>query len=285
MFWDSFVDAFMDSIKIFPFLLITYIVLEYIEHKTSDKLVHIIEHAGILGPILGGIFGIVPQCGFSTAAANFYAGRIVTLGTLISIFLSTSDEMLPIMISNNAPISMILKVLLLKMFIGIIFGIVLDLIFRKRSLNGKMHMGETDNHMHDDCSESESFIMSAIKHTLNIFVFIFIISFVLNIIIAFIGEDNLSNFIFNTPIIGSLLAGLVGLIPNCAASVVITDLYLKGAICFGAMMSGLLSSAGVGLLVLFKVNKDKLENIKIVSILYFISIFCGIALEILGFGI
>jgi len=282
MFLDSLLDAFTDSIKIFPFLLITYLVLEYIEHKSGDRLVHIVEHSGVFAPILGGIFGVVPQCGFSTAAANFYAGRIISLGTLISIFLSTSDEMLPIMISNNAPLGLIIKILTFKVLIGVLFGILIDFLMKKSSLiKDKAHLNN-NNHIHDTCAEDESFIISAFKHTVNIFIFIFIISFILNIVINLIGSDNLSNFIFNRPIIGSVLSGIVGLIPNCAASVVITDLYLKGAICFGALMSGLLCSAGVGLLVLFKVNKDKKDNIKILLLLYCISVFCGIFFEILG---
>ena len=137
-----------------------------------------------------------------------------------------------------------------------------------------------DSHMHDDCKQEESFLISAAKHTLNIFIFIFVFTFILNIFIEFIGEDNLSTFILNKPVIGSLLSGIVGLIPNCAGSVIITDLYLNGGIGFGAMISGLLISAGVGLLVLFKVNKDKKENIKIVFILYTIGVLCGIFIDL-----
>ena len=276
----SLEHAFIDSIKIFPFLLLTYIILEFIEHKTSDKFVHIIEKSGFLGPIFGSILGVIPQCGFSTVASNFYAGRIITLGTLISIYLSTSDEMLPILIANNAPLSLILKILLIKVVIGMFFGIIIDLLFKKTYIDKNMHMGHSDNHMHDDCKQEESFLISAAKHTLNIFIFIFVFTFILNIFIEFIGEDSLSTFILNKPVIGSLLSGIVGLIPNCAGSVIITDLYLNGGIGFGAMISGLLISAGVGLLVLFKVNKDKKENIKLVFILYTIGVLCGIFIDL-----
>lgn len=282
MLLDSFKDAVIDSIKILPFLLITYIILEFIEHKTEDKFNHIIEKAGIFGPIVGSILGAIPQCGFSTAASNFYAGRIISLGTLIAIFLSTSDEMLPIMIASAAPISLILKIILSKVVIGMFFGVIIDILLRKSEIDNKVHMGHSDNHMHDDCKEEQSFLISAIKHTINIFIFIFIFTFILNIFIGFIGEDNLSNIILNKPIIGSLIAGIVGLIPNCAGSVIITNLYLNGGLGFGAMMSGLLVSAGVGLLVLFKVNKDKQENIKILILLYIIGAICGIAIDIIS---
>ncbi|MGN8914407.1 putative manganese transporter [Anaerofustis butyriciformans] len=280
MLLHSLEHAFTDSIKIFPFLLITYIILEFIEHKTEDKFNKIIEKAGIFGPIVGAVLGAIPQCGFSTAASNFYAGRIISLGTLIAIFLSTSDEMLPIMIASAAPISLILKIIFSKVVIGIFFGLIIDILLRKSDIDHKVNMGHSDNHMHDDCKEEESFLFSAIKHTINIFIFIFIFTFILNIFIEFIGEENLSNIILNKPIIGSLIAGIVGLIPNCAGSVIITNLYLSGGLGFGAMMSGLLVSAGVGLLVLFKVNKDRKENIKILIFLYLIGSLCGIIIDL-----
>lgn len=280
MFLDSLIDAIMDSLKILPFLLITYIILEFIEHKAGDKFNNIIKNAGILGPVIGGVLGALPQCGFSTAASNFYAGRIITLGTLISIFLSTSDEMLPIMIASNTSIFIILKIIFLKIVLGMFFGIIIDLLLRKKEINNIAHIGLGDNHMHDDCKEEEGFMVSAIKHTFNIFLFIFVFTFILNICIGFIGQDNLSTFILNKPIIGSLLSALVGLIPNCAGSIIITNLYLNAGLGFGAMMSGLLVSAGVGLLVLFKVNKDKKENIKILLLLYIIGAMCGIVFDL-----
>ena len=281
MILDCLLDAAIDTIKILPFLLATYLVLEYIEHVTGEGLINAIRNSGVFGPVVGGILGAVPQCGVSSAASNFYAGRIISLGTLIAIYLSTSDEMLPIMLSSNTPKGVIAKVLILKIVLGCMMGILVDLVFRKSDFGKSMHFAESDNHMHDDCEEDESFVVSALKHTVNVAFFIFAVSLVLNILIEMIGQENISSFVFNAPIIGNLLAGLVGLIPNCAASVVITNLYLRKAITFGSMMSGLFAGAGIGLLVLFRLNRNEVENVKIVGLLYLISVLLGIAIDIL----
>lgn len=282
MLLDCLKDAFIDSVKILPFLLATYLVLEYIEHVTGEGLVNMIRNSGIFGPVIGGILGAIPQCGISSAASNFYAGRIISLGTLIAIYLSTSDEMLPIMISNATSTSVIMKVILLKILFGMGAGIVIDVVFRRSRYAKTLHFGESDNHIHDDCEEEEGFVMSAVKHTAKVIFFIFAVSLVLNVIIAVIGEDSISSFVFNAPVIGNILAGLVGLIPNCAASVVITNLFLSDAISFGAMMSGLFAGAGIGLLVLFRLNHNRWENVRIVGLLYVISVILGIMIDITG---
>lgn len=282
MLLDCLKDAFIDSVKILPFLLATYLVLEYIEHVTGEGLVNMIRNSGIFGPVIGGILGAIPQCGISSAASNFYAGRIISLGTLIAIYLSTSDEMLPIMISNATSTSVIMKVILLKILFGMAAGIVIDVVFRRSRYAKTLHFGESDNHIHDDCEEEEGFVMSAVKHTTKVIFFIFAVSLVLNVIIAVIGEDSISSFVFNAPVIGNILAGLVGLIPNCAASVVITNLFLSDAISFGAMMSGLFAGAGIGLLVLFRLNHNRWENVRIVGLLYGISVILGIMIDITG---
>lgn len=282
MILDCLLDALIDSLKILPFLLATYLVLEYIEHVTGEGMIRLIKNSGFFGPVLGGVLGAIPQCGVSSAASNFYAGRVISLGTLIAIYLSTSDEMLPIMISSATPTNVIMKVILIKIICGVIMGVAIDLIFRKSDFGKAMHFGESDNHMHDDCEEEEGFVMSAVKHTANVILFIFIISFVLNLVIALIGEEGLSSFVLNAPVIGNILSGIVGLIPNCAASVVITNLYLKDAISFGAMMSGLFAGAGIGLLVLFRLNRNKSENIKIVGLLYGISVLLGVLIDFMS---
>ena len=222
----------------------------------------------------------MPQCGFSVAASNLYVGRIITLGTLISVYLSTSDEMLPILISEQVPIWTIIKILLLKAFIGIVAGFIVDFVLRKKEKQ-KENITHLCEHEHCHCNEKNIFI-SALKHSINIFIFIYITSFLLNLLFHYVGEEALAGFILNKPIIGEILAGIVGLIPNCAASVVITELYINGIISLGAMMSGLLVGAGVGLLILFKINDDIKENLKITLLLYLIGVISGILIELSG---
>lgn len=281
-------DALIDSVKLLPFLFVTYLAMEYLEHKTSDKSNQLVECSGKFGPLYGSLLGIVPQCGFSAAATNLYAGRVITLGTLIAIYLSTSDEMLPILISEKVSILLILKILFVKVIIGMIAGFAIDFIHQKflrfTHMKDPHHLPDIHHmceHEHCHCDEKGIF-PSALKHTLEIFVYILVISFVLNLVIAYIGEDTLSSFILNRPVIGELAAGLIGLIPNCAASVVITQLYLEGLLSAGPMMAGLLVSAGVGLLVLFKVNDHPRENLKILGLLYAIGVVSGLLIELFG---
>lgn len=282
MFLDALTDTFIDGIKILPFLFVTYVLMEYIEHKAGSKAERFVKKSGRLGPVVGSILGVVPQCGFSAAAANFYAGRIITLGTLISIFLSTSDEMLPILISEKVSPVLIFQILGMKIVIGMIAGFVIDLILhRKGKEESEMRIEHMCDHEHCHCDEQNIF-KSALVHTLQIFAFIVVISFALNILIAIVGEDKLGSFMTSVPALGILLSGLIGLIPNCAASVVITQLYLEGMISFGAMMSGVLVGAGIGLAILFRLNTDKKECLKIVGILYTVGVAAGIVLELLA---
>ena len=283
---DVILDTLIDSVKLLPFLFITYLIMEFIEHKTGDKAKNIIKKSGKFGPLFGGILGIFPQCGFSAAAANLYAGKVITLGTLIAIFLSTSDEMLPVLISEAAPISTILQILAIKLAIGIVIGFLVDLIgqaLMKRKQEKKEEVVEEIGYIceHEHCHCEEGILKSSIKHTINIFIFIIIISFIINTIIYFIGEENLSNLILNMPIVGPIIAGLVGLIPNCAGSVILTQLYLEQVISFGSMIGGLLVGSGIGILVLFRVNKDMKENFKILGLLYLIGVICGIIIDLI----
>ena len=277
---DVILDTTIDALKILPFLFLAYVAMEYMEHKMSQKTKDLIQKSGKVGPLYGGLLGILPQCGFSVAASNLYVGRIITLGTLISVYLSTSDEMLPILISEQVPIWTIIKILLLKAFIGIVAGFIVDFVLRKKEKQ-KENITHLCEHEHCHCNEKNIFI-SALKHSINIFIFIYITSFLLNLLFHYVGEEALAGFILNKPIIGEVLAGIVGLIPNCAASVVITELYINGIISLGAMMSGLLVGAGVGLLILFKINDDIKENLKITLLLYLIGVISGILIELSG---
>lgn len=285
MIFDVITDTLLDALKLLPFLFVTYFVMEYIEHKAGDKAEQIIQKAGRFGPFLGSMLGIFPQCGFSAAASNLYAGRIITLGTLISIFLSTSDEMLPIFISEQVPVVTILKILGVKVLIGMAAGFAIDLVIRKKLSVKQEHehlkIEEMCNHQHCHCAEGK-ILKSAFSHTMQIFFFIIVISFVLNLLIGIIGEDSLAGILSGKPILGPLLSGIVGLIPNCAASVILTQLYLEGLLSAGSMIAGLLVGAGVGLLVLFKVNDDFGENVKITVILYVIGVISGMIIETAG---
>ncbi|MEF9840057.1 MAG: putative manganese transporter [Lachnospiraceae bacterium] len=274
-------DAFIDAVKILPFLFLTYLVIEYIEHKNDDKVKNFLKRSSKFGPIVGSLLGVIPQCGFSAAASNFYAGKIITLGTLIAVFLSTSDEMLPILISTGAPMKHIIIILVIKVMIGIVAGVSLDLMFQNTIEFQNGFPSINDLCQRSKCKCKDGVVKSAAKHAIHIFLFLFLITFILNIAFYYVGDTVILNSVFEKPIIGELLAGLIGLIPNCGASVLITQLYVKGVMGFGAMMSGLLVGAGTGLLVLFKVNKSMKENIRIVILLYIIGVVSGTVIGVL----
>lgn len=278
---DVVLDTLVDGVKLLPFLFLTYLAMEYIEHKTTAKTKNTIKKSGKLGPLVGGILGAFPQCGFSTAGSNLYAGRVITLGTLISIYLSTSDEMLPVFLSEKVPMTTILSMIAVKAVIGMVAGFIIDFVIRIRKSSQEQDFTSKIGHMcdHDHCHCDKSIVKSALNHTLTIFAFILVISFLLNTAVFFVGEDSIAGIILDRPVLGSILSGIVGLIPNCAASVVITQLYVEGVISIGATMSGLLVGAGAGLIVLFKENRDIKENIKIVALLYGIGVACGIIID------
>lgn len=283
---DILIDVFKDTLKLVPFLFLTYLLMEYVEHKAGERSKERIAKAGNFGPAVGALLGAVPQCGFSAAASNLYAGRVITVGTLIAVYLSTSDEMLPIFISEQVPAIDILKIIAIKVIIGLVAGFMLDFAVRhfKNSKSDNIDIHHICEHDHCNCEE-EGILKSAINHTLQITGFIFLVSLVLGFVIEFVGVEALGNFITNKPVIGELIAGLIGLIPNCAASVVITQLYLEGALSFGAMMSGLLVGAGIGIAILIRMNEDKKKSAQIIAILYGIGVVFGILIEVLGINI
>ncbi|MFQ8643413.1 MAG: putative manganese transporter [Oscillospiraceae bacterium] len=271
---DVILDTIVDGIKLLPFLFIAFLIIELIEHKLSNQSKKTIEKSGKFGPIIGSILGIFPQCGFSVVATNLYVTRIISLGTLIAVYLSTSDEMLPILIAEHASINIILQILLIKLIIGIIFGFVIDLVIKKKD-KVNYHICE-----HDHCDCEHSLIKSSLKHTLKTFIFIFIITFILNTAFYYIGEDTLKNLFTQNSWFTPFVTSLIGLIPNCAASVVITELYINGILTLGPTIAGLLTGSGAALLVLFKANKNIKENLQIVSLLYLIGAIVGLIIEI-----
>ena len=275
-------DTTLDSIKLLPFLLLTYLAMEALEHSTGGKTVGLIKKADKTGPVIGGLLGVIPQCGFSAAASSLYAGRVISLGTIFAVFFSTSDEMLPILISEDVPVKTIIKILGTKVVIAIVSGFIVELIYwmfiKKKHDDMDIHVVCEEEH----CDCHDGVFKAAFKHTVKIFVYIFVISLILNGIIAWIGEDTLAQIFSDIPVVSELVAGLVGLIPNCASSVVITELYLQKVIGAGAMMTGLLVNAGVGMLVLWRLNRHPKENIAIMAGMYIMAVIWGVLIEYLG---
>ncbi len=275
---DSLIDACLDTLHLIPFLLITFLVLEFIEHKSKKKTKTKLTKSKRFGPIVGSLLGALPQCGFSAVAANLFSSRVITMGTIVAIFLSTSDEMLPMMISEHKAVKELALILIFKVIVGMIIGLIVDLIIDKNE--EPEHVHELCDHDHCDC-EKHGVIVSSIIHTLKITLFIFIANLVINMLIFFIGEDTLSDILLNKNIFKYFIASLVGLIPNCASSVILTEVYLNELITIGTLLSGLLTGSGIGILILFKQNKNLKENITVLSIIYVVGVVLGILVDIL----
>ena len=336
MILDALVDAVLDTAKLIPFLLITYMGMEYLEHKAEKHTTGMLEKAGHFGPLIGAAVGILPQCGFSAAASSLFAGGVISVGTLIAVFMSTSDEMLPIFISEGVHPATMLRVLATKAILGLISGFLLDVFMRhgRHTKAPEKHIHDLCVHEHCDCDDDEEeelhteaahtheanaddhthrhvaeehhshehaaahahaghhhhhhqkgfmgIAMPALHHTVQITGFIFFITLIITLLVEGIGAEALGHFLSGKPIVGVFLAGVVGLIPNCAASVSITQLYLMGILNAGQMMAGLLVGAGVGLLVLFRTNDHPNENLRITIMLYGLGVFWGLVIEYLG---
>ncbi len=284
IFHEIFLHGLIDTLKIIPFLFLTYLLMELLEHKASDKTRRFMQRSGPLAPIVGGALGAVPQCGFSSVTANLYAGRVVSMGTVIAVFLSTSDEMLPIMISGGFHIGEVLLILSYKILVGIFVGLTVDLVFRLT------HKHREEMHIHEMCEEEGchcegGILRSSLHHTLSISLFILIITFAINALVFFVGTEKLSAIMNNRPVLSHIAAAFFGLIPNCASSVALTEFYTGGIISLGTMLSGLFSGAGVGLLVLFKVNRKNIrQNLMITGILVVSGILFGVLADLIGFA-
>ena len=275
---DYLLDGLIDTLKILPYLFVTFLVLEYIEHKLNKKNQELLSKNKKVGPVVGGLLGALPQCGFSSMASNLFSARVITIGTLVAVFLSTSDEMLPIMISEKVDILILLRIIAFKAVVGIIVGFIVDLVYRKQE-SKKLEIEELCDHEHCSC-EHDGILLSSLKHTLKIGLFILIANLVINIIIFKVGEDNLSSILLHKNIFTYFLSSLVGLIPNCAGSVIITELYLSKLISVGTMLSGLLTGSGLGILLLFRSNKNMKENLIVLSIIYFDGVLIGMIVDL-----
>ena len=279
---DVILETLIDALKMTPILFLAYLFMEFLELKAGEKLNKTVAKVGYAGPLIGSLLGAVPQCGFSGAVAGFYSAKIVTLGTMIAVFMSTSDEMLPILLSSDVELMVILKILAYKIVGACLCGFIIDMALRLLKRNREA----SSSHIHDFCEQEhcdceENISLSALKHTLKVLVLIIIVSFVLNTIFEFFGKDFLHDNFVTLPVVSEIIAGIVGLIPNCSVSVLITELFVEGVISPGAMFSGLMTNAGVGLLVLFRLNKNMKENIFITLLLLVSGIVFGMLCGVL----
>lgn len=278
MILDALLDALKDSAIALPFLFGAYLLIEALEKHTEVMANKIFGKSDLFGPLLGSVLGLIPQCGFSAAMSNLYVSGIVGVGTLISVFLATSDEAVLIMLSHPDSYSQIWQLLLTKLIMGLFFGYILNFIFRKKS--AKKQIGEICTDQHCGCEKGSSIFKPALIHTAKIIVWIFGITLVLNIVIELIGTDNLAVLLGGNLFIQPLITALLGLIPNCAVSVLFTELYVAGSLSFASTIAGLATGAGVGLIVLFKADRDKKECFMITGLLYACATVSGIILNL-----
>lgn len=294
----------LDTLRLVPFLFITYLAMEALEHSAADRVQAVVERSGKAGPVVGSVLGALPQCGFSAMAATLYAGRVVTAGTLVAVILSTSDEMVPVFLAHGEPAGRMLAIIAAKVVVGILVGFAVDVALRalRRSGDGHAHIhelcerahchcdddghghehGHDHDHPHSHAGGRWAIVRSAVVHTVQVGAWILIITFVFGLVIEWVGTDALAAASANHPVRATFLAALAGMIPNCGASVAITELYLEGALATGPMLGGLLASGGVGLLVLWRTNASMRQNAVITAFIYAVAVATGLAANALG---
>lgn len=276
MIFEALLDAVFDTLKVLPFLFAAFLTMEAIEHYSSQYSNRILAKVGKAAPLAGAFLGCIPQCGFSAAAANLYSGGLITLGTLLSVFLSTSDEAVLILMAHPGNGKAIASLLIWKVIIGITAGFLIDMLSAKRKQTAQMK----EFCKNCGCSDSGGILRPALFHTVQLTVYLFLFTFCLDLALEFAGMEQLAGFLGKDTVFQPFLAALLGLIPNCAASVLITELYLAGGLSFGSAIAGLCAGAGVGLAVLFRSNHSLRENLKILSLLYAVSVTAGIILDL-----
>lgn len=321
---DVLADFVIDTLKLIPFLFVTYLAMEALEHFASNKVREAVERAGTAGPVVGALLGALPQCGFSAMAATLFSGRVVTAGTLVAVILSTSDEMIPVFVAHQEPASRLLSIIAIKVVLGIVAGLLLDVVLRllHRAGDGHAHIHELCEREHCHCEEADELeedecqedrddldahgdhdeqhdhahhhghshshhgawgiVRSACVHTTQVTAFIFLISLLFGLIIEGLGVDSIRSMLAYHPVRATFIAALVGLIPNCGASVAIAELFLDGTLATGPMLAGLLSSGGVGLLVLWRTNADARQNVYVTLLVYGVAVLAGLAACALG---
>lgn len=302
--FNIFLEALTDSAKMIPLLLIIYVGIELVEYKYANKIREAVQKAGAAGPAVGALTGSFPQCGISVVASALYTQRLATIGTLLAVYLSTSDEAIPVILSQPESTKIIVPLIITKIIIALIGGYAVDFAFRKSNKETLAHIkayaegSDSKHHNHEKileekacCGHSASpssvefnpreIILHPIIHTAKVFIFIFIVSFAINFAIVQMGEEAFAKLFLGDSIFQPFLVALFGLIPNCASSVAITTLYLKGAITYGSVIAGLCTSGGLGLLVLFKEEKDKKHVLRILLLLFGISVSAGYIIQYL----
>ncbi len=278
--------AVVDSVKMLPFLYLAYLLIEYIERRHGSRIENALEGGGRWGFVPGAVLGCVPQCGFSAMAANFYSSRVITLGTLLAVFLTTSDEAIPMMLAVPEKWPQMLGLIGIKLAVALVVGFLLDFVLRgvlPASLRGGYtgHAEEVD--CHEEHEEEQGIFRAALHHTIEIFVYVLVFSFAIELVMEWVGEDVFTAFLAGMGVFQPVFAALIGLVPNCAASVLLTQLYLSGSITFGSAVAGLCSSAGVGLVILCRTNPSWKQNLFIIGLLWAIGAVTGMGLQLFGF--
>lgn len=282
-FLDVLKDSLLDTLKMLPFLLIAFFLLEFLEHRAGEKTVALLRRSGKAGPAAGAVLGLLPQCGFSIMGANFFADHAISMGTLIAVFLSTSDEAIIILLAEPKRAKDVLLLLGVKFLIALIGGYAVDALYHRREEHNPRICHE--EHCHDgcgcSCNSEESFLKNVLKRTASVWIFLFLASLALGFAIELLGEETLRHFLLTDSVFQPFLTGLVGLIPNCAPSAILAQMYLEGTVGFGAVVSGLCSAAGMGMLVLFRTNKNMKENFTVLGLTYGIGVFSGVILSLI----
>lgn len=274
---DIILDAVLDSVKALPFLFVAYYLIEYLEHRVNIQSVHNLMMHKKAGVCIGAVLGAVPQCGFSVTAANFFTSRLISVGTLLAVFIATSDEAIPILLAEPGMLSVVWKIILVKIAAAIAVGMVVDIFWKKQKKIGPFKELCQDCHCQDD-----GILMPALRHTMQLFVFLLAVNLILGFAMSMVSEDMLQKIFLSGSVLQPFMTSLVGMIPNCAASVALTELYIGGHITFGSLAAGLCSGAGLGIAVLLKTNKRKKENAGIILILYGVSAAAGLLLNLIG---
>ena len=272
------IEFIQETLLLFPFLFATYLVLEAVEAHAGGALGRFLGRSRSFGPVAGGLAGAIPQCGVSAAAASFYAGGVISVGTLVAVFLSTSDELIPVFISKQVPMSLMAKIVAIKVVAAIAVGFSLNAVLAfSRHIRRRVEVHELCAHSRCGCHEHRGILVPALIHTAEIFIFIVVVSGLIELAMHYCGENCLESLRLNTPVFGELAAGLVGLIPNCAVSVAGAELYCQGAMSGGALMASSFAGSGLGLLVLFRTNRNLRENLAILAVVYVVGVVLGIA--------
>lgn len=285
LLWEAGLDALLDSLKMLPFLYLAYWLIEAVERSHGARIERILAQGGKWGFLAGGVLGCLPQCGFSAMAANLYASRVISLGTLMAVFVATSDEAVPMLLSMPQYWPQLLALLGLKLVFALAAGFLLDVVLR-RVLPASLRGGYKGRAEEVDCfgehGEEKNIWLAALQHTLQIFFFILLFSFGIGLVVALVGEDAIGGFLLGIGVFRPLAAALIGLVPNCAASVLLTQLYLTGALPFSSAVAGLCSGAGVGLAVLFRTNRNLRQNLFIAAQLWGLGALIGLVLQGIG---